>query len=71
MSTPYTTASGLQIGLLYQTTARPHHDADAIRIQKAVTGKADPIDTDGVTIVLVMGVIIAAIVVAHWLGVFA
>ena len=71
MNTPYTTASGLRIGCMYQNTVHPHHDADAIRVQRALTGKADPLDTDGITIVLVCGVLLACLVVAHWLGVFA
>ena len=33
--------------------------------------QADPVDTDGITIVLVCGVPLACLVVAHWLGVFA
>lgn len=72
MSTPpYTTAAGVQIGLLYQTTARPHHDADALRVQKAVTGRRDPIDADGIIIAMVTAVAVAGLLVAHWMGVLA
>ena len=71
MNTPYTTTSGLRIGCMYQSQPRPHHDADALKLQSALTGKAAPIDTDGITIVLVCGVLLACLVVAHWMGVLA
>ena len=70
-STPYTTTSGLRIGCMYQSPPRPHHDADALRIQKAVTGQRDPIDADGVLIAMVMAVAIVGLLVAHWMGVLA
>lgn len=71
MATPYTTASGLQIGCMYSGHRPPHHDKDALKLQSALTGRAEPNDTDGITIVLVCGVLLACLVVAKWMGVFA
>jgi hypothetical protein len=70
-TTPYTTTSGLQIGCMYQPTTRCEHDHDALKLQSALTGRAEPIDSDGITIVLVCGVLLACLVVAKWMGVFA
>lgn len=70
MSTPFNTGR-VQIGCMYETPVRPFHDADALKLQRALTDKAAPIDTDGITIVLVVGVLIVCTVVAHWLGAFA
>ncbi len=36
MKVPYTTKSGVRIGLTYTAAARPHHDADALRLQRAL-----------------------------------
>jgi len=70
MSTiPFTTATGLRIGCMYQPTVKPDHDADALKLQSALTGRAAPVDYDGITIVLVVGVVISCLVIARWLGV--
>ena len=37
--TPFTTSSGLQIGLLYQATRPVYHDRDALRLQDALLNK--------------------------------
>ncbi len=37
--TPYTTKSGLQIGLLYPDRPRPYHDPDALHLQDALLNK--------------------------------
>jgi hypothetical protein len=71
MSTiPFNTGK-VQIGCMYNGQRPPHHDADALKLQSALTGRAAPIDTDGITIVLVVGVLIAVLVVASWMGVWA
>ena len=62
--TPYTTRTGLQIGLLYTPTARPHHDRDALRLQSALLGHKPEIDWDGLYIVAVVA---AAVALAAWL----
>ena len=53
MPTPYTTRTGLQIGSLYTSAARPHHDADALRLQSALLGHKPQTDWDGIGIVAV------------------
>jgi hypothetical protein len=39
---PFTTRSGLQIGLLYQAHRPVHHDRDALRLQDALLNKRQP-----------------------------
>lgn len=68
MKNTYTTASGLQIGCMYQSTVKPYHDADALRIQKALTDSKDPIDREGITIILVISVVLALAIIGTWLG---
>lgn len=68
---PFTTATGLRIGCMYQPTVKPDHDADALKLQSALTGRAAPVDYDGITIVLVVGVVVVAVVLAQWMGLFA
>ena len=55
--TPYTTRTGLRIGLRY--TPKPHHDRDALRLQSALLGNRDAIDWEGIYIV---AVVVAAVV---------
>jgi hypothetical protein len=45
-----TTTTGLRIGCLHQS--KPEHDADALKVQNAVTGRTEPADRDGILIVL-------------------
>jgi hypothetical protein len=70
-TTPYTTSTGLRIGCMYQPTTKPEHDRHALKLQSALINKADPMDTDGITIALVAGVLIACAVVLRWLGVLS
>jgi hypothetical protein len=37
--TPFTTSSGLQIGLLYQPQRPVYHDRDALKLQSALLNK--------------------------------
>ena len=62
--TPYTTRSGLQVGSLYTPPQRPHHDADALRLQRALLGERTRTDWDGIAIVVFT---VAAVAVAAWL----
>ena len=62
--TPYTTRSGLQVGSLYTPPQRPHHDADALRLQRALLGERRRVDWDGLYIVAVVA---AAVALAAWL----
>ena len=63
--TPYTTRSGLQVGSLYTPPQRPHHDADALRLQSALLGHKPQTDWDGIIIAaFVLVVVMAAIVYA-------
>jgi len=59
--TPYTTRSGLQVGSLYTPPQRPHHDADALRLQRALLGERRRVDWGGLYIVAA----VAAAVVAY------
>lgn len=40
--TPFTTASGLRIGCMYQPQRPVHHDRDALRLQDALLSKRQP-----------------------------
>lgn len=62
MATPYTTKSGLQIGLLYQPPQRPHHDRDALRLQRALLGERASTDWDGVLIAACIVISLLALV---------
>ena len=59
--TPYNTGR-IQIGLLYTPPQVPHHDADALRLQRALLGERVRTDWDGIAIVI----IIAAVALAVW-----
>ncbi len=60
--TPYTTRSGLQVGSLYTAAPQhPYHDADALRLQRALLGERRRVDWGGLYIVAV----VAAAVVAY------
>ena len=37
--TPYTTRTGVRIGLTYTSPSRPHHDTDALRLQRALISR--------------------------------
>ena len=65
MPTPYTTRTGLRIGILYTPTARPHHDADALRLQSALLGHKPQTDWDGIIIAAVcLAALVAVLVLA-------
>ena len=59
--TPYNTGR-IQIGLLYTPAQRPYHDADALRLQRALLGERPRIDWDGIAIVEIVVVVAAAVV---------
>lgn len=40
--TPFTTASGLRIGCMYQAQRPVHHDCDALRLQTALLNTRQP-----------------------------
>lgn len=42
MKVPYTTKSGVRIGLTYTAAARPYHDRDACRLQEALLAGRQP-----------------------------
>lgn len=48
--TTYTTRSGIRIGLLAKKQPPVHHDADAIKLQRALLGDKAAIDADGLGI---------------------
>lgn len=60
MKETFITRAGVQIGLLYQTTAKPHHDADALKLQSALLNDKPNMDWDGIVIVVVCAAIVAA-----------
>ena len=63
--TPYTTRSGLQVGSLYTPPQRPHHDADALRLQSALLGHKPQTDWDGIIIAAVcLAALVAVLVLA-------
>lgn len=55
------TRTGVRIGQLYRTTALPHHDADAQRLQDALLGNPVQRDWDGIAIVLGCALIALAV----------
>lgn len=61
--TPYHTGR-IQIGLLYTPPQVPHHDADALRLQRALLGERTRPDWDGIAIV---AIVVAAVVLSVWL----
>ncbi len=61
--TPYNTGR-IQIGLLYTPPQVPHHDADALRLQRALLGERTRTDWDGIAIV---AIVVAAVALAAWL----
>ena len=56
MATPYNTGK-VAIGAAYQPQQRPHHDADALRLQRALLGERVSTDWDGIAIAAVCIVI--------------
>ena len=48
--THFTTKSGLQIGVLSKKQPPIYHDADAIKLQRALLGDKPAIDVDGLGI---------------------
>ena len=65
MNTPYTTRTGLRIGSKCDASVRhEYHDADALRLQRAMLGDKTPIDWDGIYIVGAVLLVILAI--AFW-----
>lgn len=60
MKPTYTTATGLQIGLRYETTAKPHHDSDALKLQGAYLGDEPVWDWDGIVIIIGCALLMAA-----------
>jgi len=61
--TPYNTGR-VQIGLLYTPPQVPHHDADALRLQRALLSERTRPDWDGIAIVVST---VAAVALAAWL----
>lgn len=37
--TTYTTKAGLRVGLLYQSSVKPHHDKDALLLQRCLLSR--------------------------------
>lgn len=55
------------IGSAYQPTVKPHHDADALKLQAALTNKREPLfDTDGVFIILGCTAALAVMFLFAW-----
>ena len=54
----------VKIGLLYTPPQVPHHDAGALRLQRALLGERQRTDWGGVAIV---AIVVAAVAVAAWL----
>jgi len=54
MSTPLTTSTGLRIGSkVDKQPQQPHHDRDALRLQRALLGETSRTDWDGLAIVAI------------------
>ena len=47
-----TTRTGLRIGCMATKAPPVHHDADALRLQRALLGEPAPVDKDGLAIVI-------------------
>ena len=54
----------IKIGLLYTPAQRPYHDADALRLQRALLGERTRTDWGGIAIVVFT---VAAVALATWL----
>lgn len=54
----------VEIGLLYTPAQRPYHDADALRLQRALLGERQRTDWDGIAIVAIVA---ASVALAAWL----
>jgi hypothetical protein len=52
MKKVFTTSTGLRIGCMYQPTTKPHHDADALKLQSAYLGDKPETDLDGWLIII-------------------
>ena len=61
MATPYHTGK-VAIGAAYQPQQRPHHDADALRLQRALLGERVSTDWDGVLIAACIVISLLALV---------
>lgn len=60
MKEVFTTSTGLRIGSMYQSTAKPHHDADALKLQSAYLGSKPEIDRDGWLIIVGCALLVAS-----------
>lgn len=58
------TKTGLLIGAHHMRLQHPYHDADALRLQRALLGERPRIDWDGIAIVIFT---VAAVALAAWL----
>jgi len=56
--------TGLLIGAHHMRLQHPFHDADALRLQRALLGERPRIDWDGIAIVIFT---VAAVALAAWL----
>jgi len=69
--TPYNTGR-IQIGLLYTPPQVPHHDADALRLQRALLGERPRIDWDGIAIVVatcaIAALVLTVMALMGWLA---
>ena len=54
----------VKIGLLYTPPQVPHHDADALRLQRALLGERTRTDWGGIAIVAIVA---ASVALAAWL----
>ena len=53
----------VKIGLLYTPPQVPHHDADALRLQRALLGERTRTDWGGIAIVAIVA---ASVALATW-----
>ena len=58
------TKTGLLIGAHHMRLQHPYHDADALRLQRALLGERTRTDWDGIAIVVFT---VAAVALAAWL----
>lgn len=57
----------VKIGLLYTPPQVPHHDADALRLQRALLGERTRTDWGGIAIVAIVAIVAASVALAAWL----
>lgn len=60
---PPTTPAKVQIGLTHAPRQRPHHDRDALRLQRALLSERDATDWDGIGIVAGVALLIAVLAI--------